>query len=273
MCTAVIIALAVTGLMYVVVFKATSKWTTLAYTEPAHVTPVPLSGSIAIFDTDDGSPRLTRISRSPAADNTGLVRLSLHQHAFIQNIFANTTIGFIQWAITQSLKPFLGPLGTVVTGKNAARVFHMQRWSLSFVYEVVSSEKSILRLSEPYNFKFSGKNVGSLISLKEFPSGLERLAGQADLPIGQSSVNDDRKNRQPFQKQFVGFTSPVFLAFGYMCSGIFCTLGVVLLYKTLWGVRFYGTVNVTTGFVLVLLSAILIWIGQWSLFSVLGLLP
>ena len=105
-------------------------------------------------------------------------------------------------------------------------------------------------------------NVWSIRSIESFLGNNHQISSQAYLPRSQSRIDDYSQQRKPFDKQFIGFTSPVFLSFGYM-----------LINKTLRWLRFDGSVDVKGAFALILLSAILIWIGQFCLFSVLGFVP
>lgn len=116
-------------------------------------------------------------------------------------------------------------------------------------------------------------DVGPIRSFKRMLGDSDQVVRQASLPDGNSSVEQHPYQRYEFKKKFFGFTSPIFLALGYMCSSVFFTFSVVLLKKILWGVRFNGSPHFNFAIVLMLFSAALFWIGQWCLFSVLGLLP
>ena len=99
------------------------------------------------------------------------------------------------------------------------------------------------------------------------------LFQQASLPPSNTGIYRHRNKGSQFEKQFFSFTSPVFLALGYACSAVFFSLGIMSVKKTLWGVGFYGSMNINMGCVLLIVGVTCIWIGQWCLFSVLGLLP
>jgi hypothetical protein len=100
------------------------------------------------------------------------------------------------------------------------------------------------------------------------------LSSQAALPSRDSSVDNDGQKSKPFQPNFMGFTAKVYIALGYACGCVFCALGAVSLFF-LWGkIGMYDAANVNVVLALgVLLSAGFVWVGQWMLFSVSGLLP
>ena len=98
------------------------------------------------------------------------------------------------------------------------------------------------------------------------------LAQHASLPSGNSGIEQNSQQGQSFQQNFLGFTSPVCRALGLACSGIFLTLGSVLLLFFYWRVNRNGSANYHAVFGLTFSAGIFLF-GQWLLFSSLGLLP
>lgn len=77
-----------------------------------------------------------------------------------------------------------------------------------------------------------------------------------------------------FQPNFMGFTAKIDLALGIVCGSILLAFGVVSLFFV-WGkIGMYRTAYMNVMLALgMLLSAGFVWIGQWMLFSVFGLMP
>ena len=117
-------------------------------------------------------------------------------------------------------------------------------------------------------------DIGTLRSVIRSLRQFGDLSSQAALPSRDSSVDNDGQKSKPFQPNFMGFTAKVYIALGYACGCVFCALGAVSLFF-LWGkIGMYDAANVNVVLALgVLLSAGFVWVGQWMLFSVSGLLP
>lgn len=56
---------------------------------------------------------------------------------------------------------------------------------------------------------------------------------QTALPSCYSRIDDNSKERSPFEPNFMGFTSSVFVALGYVCGGICFAFGVTLFFHPL----------------------------------------
>jgi len=117
-------------------------------------------------------------------------------------------------------------------------------------------------------------DVRSLVDLKLGSVINNALSRQSSLPIGDTSIDNDCKKSKPFEPNFMGFTSPIFLSFGIVCGCIFSALGIVSLFF-IWGkTGEYSAAHVNIVLVFgLLLSAGFIWMGQWTFFSVFGLMP
>lgn len=117
-------------------------------------------------------------------------------------------------------------------------------------------------------------DIRTLVRLK-LPNGSEKkVFRDTPLPPSNSSVDNDSHKRKPFQPHFVGLTSKIGLALGFVCGSIFFAFGVVSLFL-IWGkIGMHGSAHMNVMFALGLLfSAGFILVGQWILFSVSGLMP
>ena len=102
----------------------------------------------------------------------------------------------------------------------------------------------------------------------------DRLSSQTPLPQSNSSVNNYSCKRKPFEPHFLTFKSRIFLALGLVCGVIFFALGIVLLFHFWRRVGLDRTANQNFMFGFSLVTAVgFIWVGQWILFSVFGLMP
>jgi hypothetical protein len=120
-------------------------------------------------------------------------------------------------------------------------------------------------------------NEGSLLRTGNFKllgDDLALFSDQTSLPEGDSGIHNDRKKCKPFEPNFMGLTSHVYLTFGFVCGSILFAFGVVSLFF-IWGkigMNCAAHVNIMLAFGL-LLSAGIVWFSQWMIFSVFGLMP
>lgn len=175
--------------------------------------------------------------------------------------------------VSDSVKPQISLFLSVWANKYFSRYSHLKSWGLPKVIYWDICPHSLASLNADGWPDIGGPKVWSLIYLKLSRRILNSLSSQTSLPSGYGCVGHDDHESQLFPKQFFGFKSPIFLALGCVLGRIFLALGIMLIDKVLRRVGLDGTMNVDRGFVLAILSAILLLIGQWMLASVFGLLP
>jgi hypothetical protein len=149
-------------------------------------------------------------------------------------------------------------------------------WSFSIVHPIKIDEHLVAfdDMDVFWRDIFEVPNIRSLLNPKLLTVVVNTFARKGSLPIGDSGIDDDSKERKPFEPHFFVFTSPVFLAFGLMCGIVFFALGAVSLLYFWRTMNLDGTAykNLVFGFSLTA-SAGIIWFGQWIIFSVFGLVP
>ena len=94
--------------------------------------------------------------------------------------------------------------------------------------------------------------------------GSGHITGRTSLPEGQPSVDDYRAHRDYLDNKRLSLVGCIFLLGGF-----------IVLYKTWWKLSFDFTshVNISTYLAFILVSCVLIWIGQWLLLCGFGLAP
>jgi hypothetical protein len=275
---------AVTGLVYFIMFIAVGQ---AAVLEARHtkIGPIPIARQIEILKPSDC--RIGKIGVHNVLNFARCQGIVAFDRTVTERFFG---IGGDDWGNNQSWagcrihrvstearKPFVGSLHSVFADEHLTchSTTYCRRLSVVdpinihphlFVGDDIGSKFS--------HIVFEGPDIWSLVNLKLFAVIVDAFAGKSSLPISDSGINNNCKKRKSFEPNFMGFTCPVFRMFGLVCGCILAAFGIVSLFF-IWGkIGKYSAahMNVMLAFG-VLLSTGFIWLGQWMLFSVFGLMP
>jgi hypothetical protein len=198
------------------------------------------------------------------SEYVGLLRVGRYSW---RNNRGRSSDGLIQGFVSERIEPIIRLLQGVFAEEHFTDSMRFKSWRFPVIYEMNVRRNPLIWNHVPR--LYSGvPNIGSFTFGEVFTRVFDGHSSQNGLPKGDSSINGDSYKREEVKKQFLGFTSPVFRALGYMCGTVFFTLGIVFLKKTLWKMSFNGSVNFHMGFILLMGGVLLLWVAQWCLFSV-----
>ena len=158
------------------------------------------------------------------------------------------------------------PRHVAVSGVQHAKVAPIMRASRIVISDDTNNRKRTIRLA----YNVSAILHDKVASHSHKGGGFLRvLWNQSALPEGDPGIDKHGQQRKALQPHSCGFTSPIFLALGFVCGFVLFALGAVSLLYLWRTVNLNGTANRNLVFGLSLpISAALISLGQWILFSV-----
>jgi hypothetical protein len=111
----------------------------------------------------------------------------------------------------------------------------------------------------PFNF-----HPWTPIGIKQILRNVSLISHEMTLPEGYRGIRYDETERKALDNKALG-----------VAGGSLCLVGFFLLYKIWWKMSFNlsANSNVAVYMALVFVSAAVVWIGQWCLFSALELVP
>jgi hypothetical protein len=278
--------LPVTGLVYVVVSDA-PRHVAVSGVQHAKVAPIMRASRIVISDDTNNRKRTIRLAYNVSAILHDKVASHSHKGGGFLRVLWNSrgqndltssgNLVFIE-RIEKWINKFLGRLLCCFYSRNKQNLtgrflFNSRGFAVVDKIDVGSD------LVPSFNGKRNhpGRpDIRSLISNELNPTIIASMVGthryppsQSALPEGDPGIDKHGQQREALQPHSCGFTSPIFLALGFVCGFVLFALGAVSLLYLWRTVNLNGTANRNLVFGLSLpISAALISLGQWILFSV-----
>jgi hypothetical protein len=245
---------AATGLVYLVMAGAVWK-TANSIARHTNVAPISIPSKVVILKPEDGHIRLVRMQdviclvrlqwiiahncRVPTERFFRIRRNSRWDDHFVAGLDRNRTAA-------KGAKPIIGLLHGILANEQFAYTGSTNRRGFPVVYPrnvyphlfVSDNVRSVFGRSV-----FERPNVRTLINLKLSSVVGDIFAQHTSLPGGDSGVEQNSKQTDPFKNKSLCFTPSVISAFGVVCGGICLALGSVLFLFVCGRVGRNGTTN------------------------------
>jgi hypothetical protein len=232
-------------------------WSHIRNMPEAHIAPVLIAKGVLVSNPHSHDVlHLDAWRRGLTEDNCVNRVLPLHENCFneIRNLCLKITF------TSHLSKPPIRLFQSIRSVKYPAFFSYVKCWRFAKVVVPNMSSQPFLQkvwrtcLAQNRIINFSGENIWSLISLKEFLCSVKVVAAKAHQPCSQTCIDNDCYQCETVYK-------PRLIVVGV----ILFLLGPVLIYQVFCKLDIYFSRNssIAVPFALIMLSAILMWLGMW----------